>query len=373
MEPMQAPLYHDQQVRRPIRNRRLLSFPSLPGLALALSMVLPADAAENIKPPVGELRSAVPADLKPHSSSSKTYNEFWTYHFFLEGNIQAVLNFSRVNLGSFKSPVCGADLTLMGVKGKNYTVAREYEKKNFVFTDSNQQLRVHEKIWFEGKLPESHRVRFATTKKSVDYFLDLTFTDILPGKVWGDGMFRFGSSDAVGIFIHIPSANVSGRLAINGDTLQVKGTAYMDHTFQTDLAPSLVGAGFRYVTQGGGPLEVGYFMDPVSKFHRQPIGYGLRQTEGGLTLLKASTMKVAANSKAMGVRIPSVLEIHFQDGGKTVLNRSQDRLQQSTLHEFSGFTKMAIKNFMGGEILTFKGLGKLNDAQPMAYNFFSVQ
>ncbi|MDQ3002133.1 MAG: hypothetical protein M3Y08_12850 [Fibrobacterota bacterium] len=369
---MQAPLYPDQKVRRPIRNHRLLSLPSISGLALIFSMVLPTYSAENIKLPTGDLRSSILADLKPHPSSSKTYNEFWTYHFVLEGNIQAVLNFSRVNLGSFKSPVCGADLTLLGLKGRNFTVAREYEKKNFVFTDSNQQLRVHEKIWFEGSLPKSHRVHFATTKKSVDYFLDLAFTDILPGKVWGDGMFKFGSSDAVGIFIHIPSAKVSGRLAVNGDTLEVKGTAYMDHTFQTALAPSLVGAGFRYVTRDG-PLEVGYFMEPVSRFQKQTIGYGLRQTEGGLTLLKPTGLKVAAYSKAMGVRIPSVLEIHFQAGGKSVLHRGQDRLQQSTLHEFSGFTKMAIKNFMGGEILTFKGLGRLNDSLPMAYNYFSVQ
>jgi hypothetical protein len=54
--------------------------------------------------PKGDLRPAVLADLKPHRSGSKTYNEFWTYHILLDGNIQAYLNFSRVNLGSFKAP-----------------------------------------------------------------------------------------------------------------------------------------------------------------------------------------------------------------------------------------------------------------------------
>ena len=34
---------------------------------------------------------------------------------------------------------------------------------------------------------------------------------------------------------------------------------------------------------------------------------------------------------------------------------------------------MAIKSFMGGEIVTFKGLGKLNGSQPMAYNYFYVE
>lgn len=334
-------------------------------------MAGPATAGDDLKVPDGGLRTTVLDDIKPHASSSKTYNEFWTYHFYLDGNVQAILNFSRVNLGSFKSPVCGADLTVMGYKGKNYSVAREYEKKNFVFTDSNQGLRVHEKIWFEGALPERHHVQFATNKKGVDYFLELDFSEIMPGKVWGDGMFHLGSSDVVGIFIHIPYAKVRGRLAINGDTLDIEGRAYMDHTFQTDLAPSLVDAGYRYVSQSG-PLEVGYFMDPVSRFGNQPIGYGLREIGGGLTLLKPSGMKVVSRSKSLGARVPKVLEIKFQDDLKTTVRRGADRMQQSTLHEFGGFAKMAIKTYMGGEVLTFKGLGTLNAGQPMAYNFFSV-
>ncbi|HKP96091.1 MAG TPA: hypothetical protein VJ385_10070 [Fibrobacteria bacterium] len=364
-------MYPTQQARRPILKRNRFPFPAIFGFTLAAAG-LPAAAGEHIQMPTGDLRTAVLTDLKPHASSSKTYNEFWTYQFFLEGNIQVVLNFSRVNLGSFKAPVCGADLTILGFKGRNYSVAREYEKKNFSFTDSSQQLRVHEKIWFEGRLPEAHHVRFATNKKGVDYYLDLDFSDILPGKVWGDGMFKFGSSDAVGIFIHVPGAKVSGRLAVNQDTLQVKGSAYMDHTYQTDLAPDLVEAGFRYVTQAGN-LEEGYVMAPVARFDKQPVGYGLRLVNGELVLLKPASLKVVSQSRSMGARIPTVLEIHFQDGMKSALQRGEDRLQQSTLHEFSGFSKMAIKSFMGGEILTFKGLGTLNGTQPMAYNFFSVE
>jgi hypothetical protein len=339
---------------------------------LALCAGAPARADEHIQSPTGDLRTAVLTDLKPHPSGSKTYNEFWTYQFALDGNIQAVLNFSRVNLGSFKSPVCGADFTLLGFKGKNYSVAREYEKKNFVFTDSNQQLRVHEKIWFEGKLPEAHRVRFATTKRDVAYFLDLTFTEILPGKVWGDGMFKFGSSDAVGIFIHIPSAKVTGRLAIDKDTIEVSGTAYMDHTFQTDLAPALVSSGFRYVSQGQ-PVEVGYLLDPTSKYSQMVVGYGLRESGGNFTLLKPTAMKTVSASKALDIRVATEVEFTYSDGSKSLLTRSADRLQQSTLNEFSGFTKMAIKSFMGGEVITFKGLGKLNNSQAMAYNYFRVK
>jgi hypothetical protein len=365
-------LYHDPEMRRPIPHPLRSWFPSFWIAMLIAWQAMPSLGGENIRQPTGDLRTAVLTDLKPHSSSSKTYNEFWTYHFALDGNVQAVLNFSRVNLGSFKAPVCGADLNIMGFKGRSYSVAREYEKKNFVFTDSNQQLRVHEKIWFDGKLPDSHHVHFATTKKDVSYLVDLTFSDILPGKVWGDGMFKFGSTDAVGIFIHIPSAKVTGKIAVNQDTLQVSGRAYMDHTYQTDLAPDLVGAGFRYMTQSG-PVEVGYYLDPIGKYNQQPVGYGLRQSDGGLSLLKPSALKVISSNKCLGARVPTQLEIPFQDGGKSVLTRGEDRLAQSTLHEFSGFSKMAIKSFMGGEILTFKGIGTLNGGQPILYNYFSVE
>jgi hypothetical protein len=365
-----ASLVSYQRVRLPIETRNYRPY----FLIAALLAAAPAlRAAEHIQLPTGDLRAAVLTDLKPHHSGSKTYNEFWTYHFLLDGNVQGILNFSRVNLGSFKSPVCGADLTLMGFKGKNWSVAREYDKKNFRFTDSSQALNVHENIWFSGKLPESHHVHFATAKKGVSYFLDLEFEDILPGRVWGDGMFKFGGGDVVGIFIHVPSAAVKGRLGINGDTVEVNGRAYMDHTFQTDLAPDLVGAGFRYMAQEG-PAEAGYFMDPAAKFERQPVGYGLKLVNGELTLRKPAALKAISTSKAMGgAKVPTALEITFQDGSRTVLNRSEDRLQQSVLHEFSGFSKMAIKSFMGGEIITFRGLGTIAGARPMAYNYFQVE
>lgn len=338
-------------------------------LLLAASLASIA-GAESIKVPTGELRNSTLADLKPHPSGSNTYNELWTYHLFLDGNIQAYLNFSRVNLGAFKSPVCGADLTVLGLKGRNWSVAREYEKSNFQFIDSSSRLEVHKNIWFEGKLPDRHRLYFSSRKKEVDYLVDLEFSETVPGKVWGDGMFKVGSQ-TVGIFMHIPRAKVKGRIAINKDTLQVTGMAYMDHTFQTDLAPALVGAGYRFIAQDGS-LEVGYFLDPLSRYGRTPIGYGLRFREGAAALLKPTSMAVHSAGRAMGVKVATRLEITFQDGTKAVLDRKQDRFQQSYLHEFSGLTKMAIKRYMGGEVLGFKGMGTLNATQPMAYNYFVV-
>lgn len=339
-------------------------------LALASALFAAEAAAGEVRTPSGGLRPSTLADLKPHPSGSKYYNEFWTYHLFLDGDIQAYLNFSRLNLGSFKKPVCGADLAVLGFKGRNFTAAREYDKRNFRFQDSLHRLQVHEDIWFSGALPETHRIHFDTRKKGVSYFLDLEFSSILPGMIWGDGMFRMGSEN-VGIFIHIPRARVKGRLAINGDTLDVTGIGYMDHTFQTDLAPSLVRAGFRYIAQNGA-TEVGYFLVPDSKYGSAPVGYGLREQGGAITLLRPASLTAVESGKSMGVKVPTRLEIVYQDGTKAVLDRRSDRLAQSTLHEFSGLTKLAIKGFLGGEIFTFKGLGTLNASKTVGYNYFVV-
>jgi hypothetical protein len=199
----------------------------------------------------------------------------------------------------------------------------------------------------------------------------LNFTDIQPGKVWGDGVFQVGS-ESIGIYIHIPCAKVTGRIAVNGDTLAVTGRAYMDHTFQTDFGPEMVSAGYRYVSPGA-PLQAGYFLQPLPKFGSQPIGYGLRQDSGGVELLKPASLKVLSASKALGLAIPTRLEVQFQDGSKCTLNRGEtDRYRVSLLSEFNWLEKRAIRGVMGGEVKTFKGMGTLNGSRPVGYDFFLV-
>src|SRR4051812_16687945 len=85
-------------------------------------------------PPTGGLRSDTPVDFAPHNPSSKTFNEFWTYQFWLNGGVQVQLNLSRASFGSFKDPVCGADLAVMNFRGRNAFVAREYPVKRFSWT-----------------------------------------------------------------------------------------------------------------------------------------------------------------------------------------------------------------------------------------------
>src|SRR5690606_9981419 len=129
---------------------------------------------------------------------------FWTWQFLLEGGAQIQLNFSRVHFGTLKDPVCGADLAVMNFRGRNHFVAREYPLSNFSWEPAAERLGVHANIWAEGLPPRSHHVRFATKKGGKSYYLDLTFDKMMPGAVWGDGVFRLGGGESVSLFVHVP-------------------------------------------------------------------------------------------------------------------------------------------------------------------------
>ncbi len=324
---------------------------------------------KSVTSPSGSLRNTQYSDLKDHPSKSKTYNEFWTYQFLLNNNMTVHFNYSRANLGRIKDPVCGTDLSIINFKKKTYTLAREYPKSNFQFTDSEERLNIHKNIWFSGKLPESHRVFLHTTKKGIEYLVDLSFTDIQVGKTWGDGIFKLGS-EKIGIYVHIPRAKVKGFIAINGDSLAVEGTAYMDHTFQTKMGTKLVKNGYRYMSTTG-PIELGYILQPQKKYSQKPVGFGLQEVEGKLQLLTPTAIKINKQAKAKKLKVATDLSLVYKESTVN-LKRSRDNQQLSILNEFSGMTKWAVKRFMGGEVIYFRGQGMLNEKK-MAYNFFGLK
>ncbi len=325
--------------------------------------------AEDIIYPTPQLCQTSYTDLKDHPNPSKTYNEFWTYHLNLNSKIQVLLNYSRANVGGIKDPVCGSDLSIIGFKSKNYSVAREYPKANFKFNDSVQGLNVHENIWFKGHLPQNHQTYLYTVKNGIRYLVDLHYSDIAPGYTMGSGQFKLGEQN-VGIFIHIPRARVKGIIAVNDDTLKVEGTAYMDHTFQTTMGPDLAEWGFRYQRLGA-KAHVSYIIQTPKKYGHKLIGFGLKETDQGWQLLNPISLVVSARKKARSIKVPTDMTIKYE-GTSDHLERSGDSQRLSVLNEFSGLTKWAVKNFMGGEIIYFRGRGLLNGA-PANYNIFGIQ
>jgi len=338
--------------------------------ALSLGFSFNLFGKTGITLPSGQIRNTQYADLKDHPQKSRTYNEFWTYHFHLNGNMQVILNYSRADLGIIKDPVCGSDLSVIGFKGKTYSVAREYPKPNFRFSDAQQQLNVHKNIWFKGALPVTHQVFFKTKKNNISYLIDLSFRDIEAGKTWGDGIFNLGR-EKVGIYLHIPRAKVAGLIAINSDTVKVSGTGYMDHTFQTDMGPKLVSSGYRYQSLDGN-INVGYLLQPREKYKSKVLGFGLVEKGGTLTLIKPQAIKIKSRKKSRGLEIPANMKVLY-DLDTISLKIYNDDQQLSVLDEFKGVTRWTVKQFMGGEVIYFRGAGVLNNKLKANYNFFGVK
>jgi hypothetical protein len=321
--------------------------------------------------PKGEVRATVAQDIAPKEKNSDYYNEFWSYRFFLNDDIQLVLNYSRANVGNLKDPVCGADLSIANFKGKNYMVAREYPKAKFIYNPANGQLNVHEKIWFDGLLPGAHHVRFETEKEGVAYYLDLTFSAISPSLVQGNGEYMAGG-ETVGMILQIPYAKVSGVLAINGDTIAVQGNAIMDHTWQTNTGPSLVKRGIRYMRYMDGGIETAYFLHP--KEGSVPVfGYALRRINGQSELLQPTGWAVTDQGKKSGIKDwIKGLEITFNNNNNKKTNIQFKAYYQKweMLSEFSGVTKWTVKKFMGGEFVFFRGWAVAEGKSGFYDNFY---
>jgi hypothetical protein len=333
-----------------------------------LAVVAFAATAFTQTTPSGELRPDTPADFAPHASTGKTFNEFWTYQFLLNGGIQVQLNLSRANFGSFKDPVCGADLAVMNFMGKNAFVAREYPAKRFSWDAATARLEVHENIWAEGIPPRSHRLFFATQKGGKSYFVDLTFENMLPGAVWGDGVFQLPDNQKMGLYFHIPRGRVKGRLAIDNDTLQVRGFGWLDHTWQTHFGPKLMDAGYRYAITSG-RAEGGYFFQKGDKV----FGYGIREDKGRLTLLAPVGVSAASRSSWGGMSVPKRLEIALDARAPVALLRTEDRQRTSFMQELSSLERFGAKMFLGGELVGYRGAGLVDDAHPAIFAFNLVK
>lgn len=340
------------------------AFPS----SLALATLLAASAATAVTPPEGGLRRDTQADLAPDPSPGRTHNEFWTWQFRFHDGSQAQLNLSRVHFGSFKDPVCGADLAIMNFKGRDAFVAREYPLRNFTWDPGVSRLGVHASIYAEGRPPEEHRVTFSTRKGGRDYFLELEFEAMTPGVVWGDGVFRLGGGEEAALFLHIPKARVRGRIGYDGDTVAVRGFGWMDHTRQSQFGTKFMDAGYRYVVTRG-RVEGGYFFQNGSSV----FGYGVRETDGGLSLLKPASLSVTERSSWGGVKVPLRLRVDMANGDSLVLRRAEDRQRTSVLQELNGLERFAARMFLGGELLGYRGLAKVDDSLPAVFSYTLVK
>ncbi|HOX53492.1 MAG TPA: hypothetical protein PKY05_18575, partial [Fibrobacteria bacterium] len=203
-----------------------------------LATFLAATVAFPATPPSGGLRPTNVQDFLLNKRKPRWYNEIWSWQFLFDNGTQATLNYTYARLG-FKDPVCGADFSVAGFKGRNFAVGREYPAERFEQVASPARIQIHPDMWAQGMPPASHHVHFATTKNE-GYFLDLEFSNMVPGVAWGaNGTWATNGGD-LSVLLLIPSARVKGRIAVGRDTLHVEGWAVLEHNRQTELVADIL-------------------------------------------------------------------------------------------------------------------------------------
>lgn len=331
--------------------------------------------SSSIKKPSGELESTLASDIKPMNRGSSTFNEAWVYHIYLDDGTQLYLSYILANFGTFMSAVAGGRLSVINFDDEYYQVARQYDLDDMQFSEQEYKLRLHPErdIWFEGELPDNHRVRYATEKDGVSYDIDLDFHEIEPGYRWGDGLFEVDGEE-IAIQMHIPHARVSGKVKINDELKEVTGTAYMDHTYQSNITPRVLSSGYRYIDHDTDYWRIGYFLLPKeTREHTDIVGYSLKKQSDGVKLKKPSTLQLGDKTYFKGGSVPEKLSVKYNPSGSSDVTVIEGYERLSFLSEIGGLRKRIARSYLGGEIVNYRGLGEINGENRAFLNYFLVE
>ena len=307
--------------------------------------------AVDITAPAGATRNLTVNDFMPHPSNDKDFNETWSYQFVFDNGTRAFVNYSTLYIpGSGKK--IGCDLSFWNFKGKSYAVGRQYPPERLNAMKDNATIDIKGEYAMEGKPGKGHRVYFTADKGGL-FFLDLTFESAEQGKVIGDGVWKIGD-EKFAQYIHIPYGRVSGKIAYNEDTLNVKGYAYMDQTWQTAVATDLTVRSLNFSTNAKNPMFAGRIS--LSK-DGKAFGYALYNSGDGIKATVPAGIK-EGEDVYNGKKFPkNNLSITWKDGAPELsFPVSKTYQKASLLDKVDGWlAKKAMKIAAGGEILFCRG------------------
>lgn len=328
--------------------------------------------AQVIQKPNGSFRDIEPQDFLAKNLPSTHYNELYTYQIQLENGVQIIYTFSINDFGSLKERVTGGKMSVYWKDGKSYVANKEYPIDKFINTADSNKIILHPErnYWAKGSFDNEHVLNFKTTKNGVEYDIQLVLYDIKKGKIWGDGVYQYGDTQ-FGISLLIPDAKVKGYVSINGERIEAKGKAVMDHMYQNNLSTKFMKKSYRIKT---GDSENGLFLHYIT-FERSgnfiPIGYGVRYKNGVQNILTPSSIQSLASKKTHGVYLDTKLLIKpYQMEGLNI-EVVEHYNSYSILDELSGLKKYFAKKYVGGEVIEMNGTATVN-GEPAFFNFFAV-
>ncbi len=317
--------------------------------------------AQNITFPEGSFRDIQPEDFEARNLSSKYFNELWTYHINLDNGIQIVYNFSINDFGSFKDRATGVRLQVSWKDGKTYIANKEYNVSNLTTDPENKHLQVHPNrpFWAKGSFDGEHVLNFQNERDGVLYDLNLTLYDITQGKVQGNGVYKSGN-DEIGLFLMIPHAKVKGFVAINGDTVQAEGTAYMDHIYQNNMSTELINKSYRVKS---GDTQDGFFLHFITLKNGSgnPIGYGIQYQNGSASMLTPRNLNTLETTSVRNINLDTKLMINCFQMEPLTLQVDKHLNTYSIMDELSGVQKFFAKRVLGGELIEMNGTLDIND------------
>ena len=313
-------------------------------------------AQKKIDFPQGAFQNTTAADFEARNMQADHYNELWTYHINLENGVQVIYTFSINDFGSFKSRVTGAKLIVSWKDGKTYVINKEYDVEDLITKPEDRYLRLKSDrpFWAKGKFNEEHTVNFQSEKDGVAYNLNLSLYDIAEGKKLGNGVYNVDGNE-IGIFMLIPHAKVKGYVEINGERIEAKGTAYMDHFYVNNASTKIINKSYRVKSGDDENGVTFHFMSLKDGSKNTHIGYGVHYMDGTPRLISPSTIEAKENTKVRGVKLEKELLVKPFQMDALDLKVNKHLNTYSIMDELNGFQKFFAKRVIGGELIEMNG------------------
>lgn len=308
-----------------------------------------------------------PGDLKIHEKKGAYYNEQWAYHVILDNGAQIYVTYAIHHFGGLRNSSSSGRLSLLNWEGENYSTAKEYDLDNLLLWEDPYRMKLHPErdIWMEG-IPGYTDHHFHYRGK---YEIQINFDDPYPGFSRGNGIFKLGDKDEVGMFTHIPFSKVSGFIASFGDTTRVSGIGFMDHMYQTNLATRLFEAGYKFTQKTNNGFSGGHFMVPEGS-PDEAVGYAYFYDGKKMTLKDPEKILVHNRKEVLGTKIPINILVEYEDGSNDTFHFNEIEERVAMLDELSTLKKMIVKPFLGGEVLFYRGQAQKNNSDEKV--FFNI-
>ena len=297
-------------------------------------------------------------DFYPHKITTKTFNETWSYQFVFDNGTKAFVNITTLHLPTQGRKI-GCDISFFNFKGKNYSVGRQYPEERLKAQKDRKRITVKDEYFLENLPGKGHRVYFSAHKNG-DFLLDLTF-ETAKKSVKPDNEIIKLEDETYSQILHIPYGRVSGVIAYNKDTIQVRGYGVFDQSYQSSQATDLAK---RVISFSKNSSQNPFFAKIGIAHSGKPFGYGIF-LEGETPRIRF-IKKIEVDSKEYsGKNFPKgQMNFIFDDGFSVSFSVAKTQQKFSLLDNFDGwFAQKGAKILMGGEPLFYRGHTKDKDGK----------